>query len=70
MNTVELEDALDSYNQTKKNCQPHEYANWVIAIDKALEGDESLLKNFPPYVTEVYKAIKSQQTVSFSDDTN
>ncbi len=68
MNPVELEDAIDSYNNTINYSQPHEYPSWVIAIHKALEGDESLLRNYPPYVRQVFESVKVQQQASSSDE--
>lgn len=62
-----LENAIETYDRTKRDCREDEYPEWVTEIDRCIMHDCEVDSRFAEWVPEVLKVVKARTTVSMAD---
>lgn len=61
------EQAVDTYDMTIKNYEPHEYPGWVTEVRRCLLDDSEPDERYPAWVAETLGILRERNDVSFSD---
>lgn len=63
-----IDEALETYNKTMRNCPFEEHPTWIGRINAHLNGDMAALTGEPKWVKDVAKKIADERRVSYSDE--
>lgn len=63
-----LEQAIETYDRTKRDCNEDEYPEWVKEVDSCLMRGTEPDARFAPWVTEVRNEVKGRSIFSMSDE--
>lgn len=62
------EQALNTYDMTKKNCLPDEFPEWVAEVDRCLMSGEEPTWRFAEWVPQVLKVVRERKQISMADE--